>query len=147
MRRTDPRIGEPEEWTRQHNPATEDGFAQDSEGRWLPAPTGKSIRQLVFKGGLMLNAEETSEQLKSGFDEAMRLEDQGSSPWVKVTDPAFGEPVFLSPNALSDLAWIAEAWMDMTAAREQMRQRDMARRLAAAGIAKGSAPTPIHRVR
>jgi hypothetical protein len=120
--------GDPEEWQVQHHPHA-DGFSEDREGLLLPTPSGKPCRQLTFRPGLAINAEETKEELISRISQARH-----THSWWSVTDPQFGEVIRLTAAAAEDLLWIGDIWIDMTAAREQLRQREMAQRMAALGV-------------
>ena len=133
MANTDPLgpAGDPEEWgSRPHRPAADGEFVKDREGILLPRPSGKSIRQVVFKSELRLNVEETQEEIQRRIGHLRET----SAHWLTLTDAEFGEPMSVPTSALDDIMWLAEAWIDMTAAREQMKQRDMANRMQRNGI-------------
>lgn len=123
--------GDPEEWQVQHHPSAEE-FQEDGAGIFLPRPTGKECRQLVFSSGMMLNVEESQHDLRQGVAE---LHEREGSAWLHVTDAQFGQEVSIPAGAVRDhLMWIAEAWIDVAAAREQLKQREMALRLQSSGI-------------
>jgi hypothetical protein len=120
--------GDPEEWQVQHHPQA-DGFQEDRAGLLLPTPSGKPCRQLMFRPGLAINAEESKEELEARIARARR-----DHSWWAVTDPQFGETIMLTEAAADDLLWIGDVWIDLTAAREQLKQREMANRMAAMGV-------------
>ncbi len=138
--RTDPggMAGDPEEWTLQHHPSAE-SFAADEQGILLPTPTGKQCRFLMFKGGLAIHASESKEEIQRRVGHLRAT----SAHWMEVTDPRFGEVIPLSAAAVEDLYWIGDVWLDMTAAREEQKQREMAQRLAALGVQPAPAPTVL----
>ena len=131
--------GDPEEWfPNTHHPSA-DSFQEDKEGLLLPTPTGKQCRFLMFKGGLALHAEESKEEIQRRIGHLRET----NAHWIEITDPQFGEKIPISAAAVEELFWIGDVWLDMQAAREQMKQRQMAQRLQALGVQPAAAPPPI----
>ncbi len=129
---------DPEEWHHQHHPSAE-SFTEDEAGLLLPTPTGKQVSFLMFRGGLALHAEESKSELQRQIGHLR----QTNAHWMEITDPQFGEKIPLSAAAIDDLLWIGDVWLDMKAAREQQKQREIASRLAGMGIQQGAPPVVL----
>ncbi len=136
MAKYNPKIGDPEEWgpaSKLETPSVEEFVPLEGSDLFLPRPTGKECRQLIFKGGMALNVEETQEQLREAIGELARRGDG----WLHVTDGQFGNKVSIPSNtALDELLWVAEGWIDVAGAREQQKQREMAQRLQASCVVR-----------
>ncbi len=133
MAKYNPRVGDPEEWLPDRPTPEVEEFEQlvDSE-LYLPRPTGKECRQLVFKSGTMLNVQESQGDLQNAIDDM--AQDPGKL-WLAVQDAQFGQWVSIPRAAiLNDLVWIAEAWIDVAGAREQLKQRELANRMASSKL-------------
>jgi hypothetical protein len=102
-----------------------DSFERDEQsGILLPKPKGKSVRMLVMSGGMPLEVTETMDEITAKIDHA----NQSDQTWVEFTDPSFGEHILVPLAAFNSLLWILEGWKDMSAAAEQIKQRDLAMR-------------------
>ncbi len=135
------RIGEPGEWEPVPAPSGVSGFSEDESGLLLPSPKGKSVRQLVFRGGL-LNVSETQEQIR----EIMRRAKDGGADWIEFTEGGYGTPITVPARALDALLWIQEAWIDIQGIVEQQKVQEMAQRLSRTGMNPvGKAVIPLGR--
>ena len=131
--------GDPEEWFPNTHKPSADSFTEDAQGLLLPTPTGKQCRFLMFKGGLALHAQESKEEIQRRIGHLRET----NAHWLEITDPQFGETIPISAAAVAELFWIGDVWLDLAAAREQQKQREMANRLNALGVQPAAAPPPI----
>jgi hypothetical protein len=129
-------IGDPEEWKPQRDTIDAGPFQEADSGLLLPKPRGKEARTIMFFQGLGLQVEESQDQILQGIDTA-RKQNMG---WVGFTDAQYGTQVSVPMSALDKLAWVGEAWIDMEAARENIRQMELARKAQTSGLAIAQLP-------
>ncbi len=108
----------------QHQPSAE-SFQEDRAGILLPTPTGKQVRVLTFRGGLVVHAEESASEIQRRVGHLR----ESKAHWMEVTDPRFGETIPISAAAVEDLLFIGDFWLDMEAARREQQDREMQLRL------------------
>jgi hypothetical protein len=135
-----PKVGDPEEWLPDRPTIDVETFEQLADSDlYIPRPSGKECRSLIFKSGMALNVEETQEELRDGIAELFRRGDG----WLYVTDAQFGNKASLpAASVLDELLWIAEAFIDVAGAREQIKAREMNARLAKSGVQVARAELP-----
>jgi hypothetical protein len=104
---------------------SQDEFQKDREGIFLPTPTGKEMRILMFEGNQTLQVSEEMEQIQELIDRA-HLKGQ---TWVEFTSGAYDSTIVVPVKALDRLTWIDRAWVEMELAEAHMKQQKMAERL------------------
>lgn len=129
-------IGDPEEWRHQRPTIDAGPFQEADSGLLLPKPKGKEARTIMFFQGLGLQVEESQDQILQGIDTARK---QGTA-WVGFTDAQYGTQVTVPMTAIDKMAWVGEAWIDMEAARENIRQMELARKAQTSGLAIAQLP-------
>jgi hypothetical protein len=123
-------IGDPEEWLPQKPTINTEPFEETESGIYLPTPKGKEARTIIFFQGLGLQVEESQEEIVRLINDARKV----GLEWVRFTDVQYATTVSVPMSAIDRMAWVGEAWVDMEAARENLRQIEMARKAQTSGL-------------
>lgn len=134
-------IGDPEEWRPQKATISTEPFEEAESGLLLPKPRGKEARTIIFFQGLGLQVEEDQAEIVARITRAR----ESQLPWVSFTDASYGTSIAVPMSAIDHLAWVGEAWIDMEAARENMRQIELARKAQGSGLQIAREPLPLGR--
>lgn len=124
-------IGDPEEWKPPKDQISVDGFQESALGLFLPTDNHQQIRTIYFFQGMAVQVLETQDQIRKLMDAARDLPD---ARWVQFHEVQLGEVVSVPLSALEHLCWVGESWVDVTASREQMRQRELQAKMMKSGI-------------